>query len=169
MSRMPVAGRARTTFRRTALLGGAFLSIAILAGCSASGTLSASASSELRAGVVAVADAAAAGDNTAATTALAAVEKDLEEQLAAGSIDPDRGAAIQAAIDLVRADLTETETPTEAPVDPVVTPTPTPTPTPSVTEPAAPTQPGAGTPGNGNGNGNDKPGKPGKDKGKKDK
>ena len=161
---------------RRSLIGAPLLAATILlAGCAPSTpALSAEISEQLQNDVVALANAAAAGDTAGAQGALAVLETRLAEGLAANTITADRGESIQAAVELVRADLvalttpevepttaTETTTPVET-TPPVETPTVEPTPV-APTEPTGPptdeNQPGNGNgPGNGNttgpGNGN---------------
>jgi len=161
---------------RRSLIGAPLLAATILlAGCAPSTpALSSEISEQLQNDVVALANAAAAGDTAGAQGALAVLETRLAEGLAANTITADRGESIQAAVELVRADLvalttpevepttpTETTTPVET-TPPVETPTVEPTPV-APTEPTGPptdeNQPGNGNgPGNGNttgpGNGN---------------
>jgi hypothetical protein len=114
--------------------------VGALSGCAPSDQkLSAVAARQLQASVLAVTRAAAAGDFAEAIASLDELEERLTEGTASGAIDPDRSARIQAAIDLVRADLTTAE--------------PDPTPTPE----EKPGKPGNPDPGKKGGPGKDKP------------
>ena len=94
------------TRRITATSAALLLILGSLAGCAPFGArFDATTAGELQASVLAVTTAAAAGNLAEADAALDALEKDLREGTASGDIDPLRGARIQAAIDLVRADL----------------------------------------------------------------
>lgn len=147
----------RSKNRARVLFAAPLLVVALLSGCATPNTgLDADTGRELQQGVVAVADAAAAGDTAGAVAALDALEARVAEAEADGSVSASRLTDIRAAIATVRADL--------SPVVETPAPTPTPTPTPSSVEPvepAAPVDDGAdepgddGGPGNGNGNGND--------------
>ena len=167
----PLAVARRSVRWRRSLIGAPLLAATILlAGCAPSTpALSTEISEQLQNDVVALANAAAAGDTAGAQGALAELETRLAEGLAANTITADRGESIQAAVELVRADLVALTTPdvepttpaeTTTPVEttaPVETPTVEPTPV-APTEPTGPptdgNQPGNGTgPGNGNGNG----------------
>jgi hypothetical protein len=93
----------------------------MLAGCADTGTdISSAASQDLQNAVVLVAETAAAGDTAGAVAALDAVQTRLDEGQADNSITAERGASIQSAIDLVRADLTATleNAPSETPTTP---------------------------------------------------
>lgn len=149
-----------------------------LTGCAVDPGLSAATSESLQNGVVSVANQAAAGDNAAALTSLDALQQQLQAAIASGDITADRAATVQAAIDLVRADLlaspaeqapapeatteptepeTEPETEPPEPDDPATeTPAPeTEAPDPVAPVETAPADPNApGNNGNGNGNGN---------------
>ncbi len=138
----------------------------MLAGCAPSTpALSSEISEQLQNDVVALANAAAAGDTAGAQSALAVLETRLAEGLAANTITADRGESIQAAVELVRADLVALTTPDVEPTTPTETTTPVettptveaPTAEPTPEAPAEPTAPADGNqPGNGNnpGNGN---------------
>jgi hypothetical protein len=97
---------------------------AVLAGCAGtSTTLSSQTSTALQSGVVAVAESAAAGDPTSALARLDELQQTLDAALAAGDVTAERAAAIQAAIDAVRADLQPAPAPSIEPaptVDPGV-------------------------------------------------
>lgn len=141
--------------RRPASLIAAIALTAVLAGCAASPTaLSRQASTDLQAGVVAVAESAAAGDQTAALARLDELQQALDAAVAAGDVTAVRAASIQSAIDVVRTDLQPAPAPT-------VEPAPQPTADPSVTDS------GNDNSGPGNNNGNDDKGK-GNGKGKDD-
>ena len=132
------------------------LSVAVLAGCSpAPTTLSEEISTDMQSGVVAVAEAAAAGDSVSALARLDELQQKLDAALAAGEVSAERADAIQTAIDTVRADLQPTPEPT-------VEPLPEPTVEPGVTDDGDDENDNSG-PGNNNGNGNSENGK-GKDK-----
>ena len=153
---------------RRSLIGAPILAATILlAGCAPSTpALSAEVSEQLQNDIVALANAAAAGDTAGAQGALAVLETRLAEGLAANTITADRGESIQAAVELVRADLTamtepEVEpTPSETPAPVETTPeeeTPSVTPTPvAPVQPTTPPSNSGNQPGNGNspGNGN---------------
>lgn len=126
---------ARATAAGAALL----LLVGALSGCTPSGQqLDAEAAAQLQASVLAVTSAAAAGEFSEAVAALDALEEQATEATASGAIDPSRSARIQAAIDLVRADL--------------ATAGPQPTP-----EPDNSNKPGKPDPGKKGGPGKDKP------------
>ena len=118
-----------------------------LGGCaSAPLSIDASVTATMQAGVVEVADAAANGDYESGLARLDELQSVLDAAIADDVLSAGKAASIQAAIDAVRADLTE-----------LATPEPEPTPEPS-TEPE---KPGKGS--------EDKPGKPEKPgKGNKD-
>ena len=113
-----------------AALGAGVLALAL----TACGGTDATPTDALQTGVVAIADAAAAGDTTSALAEVDALQQQLTEALDDGTITADMAARIQAALDLVRADLTAlipvpdvSETPlVEEPAgeDPVVTDSP---------------------------------------------
>jgi hypothetical protein len=146
-----------------------------LSGCVAGSVdITAETGEQLQSTVLAVADQAAAGDSAGALATLDALQARLDEAVAAGDVSAERAAAIQQAIDLVRADL-----------QPVTTPEPVPEPEPAapveVTETAAPA-PTEGdddgddgddaddeTPGNGNGNSGNGNGNSGNGNGNKNK
>ncbi|EAR24991.1 hypothetical protein A20C1_06906 [marine actinobacterium PHSC20C1] len=80
---------------------------AALTGCSqAAPEIDSDAASRMQASVSAVTQAAAVGDPEGALTALDALEAQLKLDTESGAISAERSAQIQAAIDLVRADLT---------------------------------------------------------------
>ena len=162
---------------RLSLIGAPLLAATILlAGCAPSTpALSSEISEQLQNDVVALANAAAAGDTAGAQGALAVLETRLAEGLAANTITADRGESIQAAVELVRADLAALTTPEVEPTTPTETATPVET-TPAVeapTEeqtPVAPTEPtgppaDGNQPGNGNGPGNGNTTGPGSENG----
>lgn len=120
---------------------------AVLAGCAAvPQPLSRQASTDLQAGVVAVAESAASGDQTSALARLDELQQSLAEAVTAGDVTAERAASIQSAIDLVRADLQPAPAPSVEPV-------PQPTADPTVTDD------GNDNSGPGNNNGNDDKGK----------
>ncbi|WP_213814503.1 hypothetical protein [Glaciihabitans sp. dw_435] len=161
----------------------AALSLALLSACApTSPELSPTDAAAMQTSVVGIADVAAAGDYTTATSRLAALQAQLDAAIAAGTVTSARGDRIQTAIDAVTADVaalvaaaTPTATTTPSPTVTPVTAAPVPTPTvpgPGNGDNTGPgagngndTGPGAGNgsdkPGNGNGpgKGNDKPGK----------
>lgn len=98
----------------------------MLAGCAPTTDLSRDAATSLQSSVRLVAEQAASRDYSAALASLDSLQSQLEGDMAAGLVSRDRGARIQAAIDLVRSDLGPKATPT---------PTPTPTPSPTPTKP----------------------------------
>jgi hypothetical protein len=143
------------TARAIAVLAGMTLAVVSLTGCSnAPADLSASTASRLQTGVLAVSTQAAGGDYAAAQSALGAVQGDLLAAAAAGSVSSQRAAQIQAAINLVGADLSAAIEASK--------PTPTSEPAPVVTVEAPPPT-DAGNSGNNGDQKSDKPGK-GKDK-----
>ena len=90
---------------------------AVLAGCATAPlTLSRQASTDLQAGVVAVAESAAAGDQLTALTRLDELQERLDAAVAAGDVTAERAASIQDAIEVVRADLQPAPTPSIEPV-----------------------------------------------------
>ena len=100
-------------------------------------------SAALQSDVVEVANAGADGDYESALAHLDDLQSALDAAIADGSLTASKATSIQAAIDAVRADLTE-----------LAAPEPEPEPT---TEPTEPEKPG-----NGNSGKPEKPGKPGK-------
>jgi hypothetical protein len=89
-----------------ALPGALLLSALLLTGCAGSpATLEPVSASQLQAGVLKVTTSAAAGDFSTAQAELAAVQADLLAASAADQLTASRASQIQAAIDLVRADL----------------------------------------------------------------
>lgn len=141
--------------RRLSSLLTALALVAVLAGCAATpATLSQQTSTALQSGVVAVAESAAAGDQATALTRLDELQQTLDAALAAGDVSTERAAAIQAAIDAVRADLQPAPAPSVEPV-------PAPTADPGVSDN------GNDNSGPGNNNGKDDKGN-GKGKGKND-
>jgi len=134
------------------------LGLALLAGCTPAPTaLSEEVSSDMQSGVVAVADAAAAGDAVGALARLDELQQKLDAARASGDVSAERADAIQAAIDTVRTDLAPTP---ESTPEPTAEPQPDPTADPGVTDDGDDDNSG---PGNNNGNGNSGNGK-GKDK-----
>jgi len=134
------------------------LSVAVFSGCSPTPTaLSEEVSTDMQSGVVAVAEAAAAGDPASAMARLDELQLRLDAALAAGEVSAERADAIQAAIDTVRADLVPSPEPTTEPV-------PEPTVDQGVTDDGDDENDNSG-PGNNNGNDN---GGNGKDKDKED-
>ena len=115
---------------------------AALTGCAGDEPqLTASAAEQLQSGVLAVTTAAAAGDFSTAKSALATVQDDVLAAADAGDVTAERASEIQAAIELVAADLDAaiakgTPAPTKAP-EPTTEPAPSAEPTPEPT----PTQP----------------------------
>ena len=139
--------------RVTATFVAVALSLAALAGCTpAPTTLAEEISTDMQNGVVAVAEAAAAGDSVSALARLDELQQKLDAALAAGAVSAERAGAIQTAIGAVRADLQPTPEPT-------VEPLPEPTVEPGTTDDGDDNS----GPGNNNGNGNSENGK-GKDK-----
>src|SRR5215207_7824220 len=136
------------TLRITSAFSAMALTVAVLAGCAATPPgLSGEASSSLQAGVVAVAESAAAGDSAGALTRLDELEQTLDAALAAGEVTDERAADIQEALDTVRADLQPASTPT---------PTPTAEPAPSITvDPVVPDDGGGDDGGGNDGGGSD--------------
>ncbi len=133
------------------------LSVAVLAGCAPTpAALSEEVSTGMQSGVVAVAEAAAAGDAVGALARLDELQQKLDAALAAGEVSAERAGAIQAAIDAVRADLQPVP-------EPSVEPIPDPTVDPGVTDDGDDNS----GPGKNNGNDNSENGK-GKDKDKDD-
>ena len=92
--------------RVLAFLAALALSAGVLAGCAPTPSeISSAVSTELQTTVVAIADAAAAGDAATALAELDQLQQQLDAALADGSVSAERAAAIQTRIDLVRADL----------------------------------------------------------------
>lgn len=129
----------RTRPRRLVLaLAGIGLAGSLLTGCAGTPALNAETAGELQNGVLAVSTAAAAGDFATAQTDLGTVQATLDAAVAGDTVTATRASEIQAAIDLVGADLaasiaagTPVETPEEAPVEePDETATPEPVATP---------------------------------------
>jgi outer membrane biosynthesis protein TonB len=144
---------ATRSLRARAVLAVAGLGLAgsLLTGCSTGNPdLTTDAAAGLQDGVLAVTAAAAAGDYAGAQAALGTVQTDLTTASANEGVTPARSTEIQAAIDLVAADLATAvaggpvdapaeepeEVPVETPVEPapLETPTETPSPTPDDTE-----------------------------------
>lgn len=129
------------------------LSAALLAGCApAPSALSEEVSTDMQSGVIAVAEAAAAGDSASALARLDEVQQKLDAARAAGAVSAERAGAIQTAIDTVRADLVPT-------AEPTVEPLPEPTADPSVSDDGDDDDksgPGNNNGNSGNGKGNDK-------------
>ncbi|MGA1827330.1 MAG: hypothetical protein WAZ28_03650, partial [Microbacterium sp.] len=115
-------------------------------------TLSRQASTDLQAGVVAVAESAAAGDQATALTRLDELQERLDAAVAAGDVTAERAASIQGAIEVVRADLQPAPTPSIEPV-------PQPTVGPGLTDDGNDNSGPGNSNGNGNGNGNSGNGK----------
>jgi len=136
--------------RLAAVLASAAIIASSLAGCAApSVDLSQAAAGALQEGVVAVAESAAAGDPATALTRLDELQQQLASALADGDVSTERAATIQAAIDVVRADLQPA---------PVTEPAPEPEPESTVSTPVDDggndAEPDNSGPGNNNGNGN---------------
>ncbi len=112
---------------RMPVLAAVVLVSVMLAGCAPTTDLSKDAASSLQASVRLIAGQAASRDFAAALASLDSLQSQLDGDIAAGLVSRDRGARIQAAIDLVRADL-----------GPRATPTPSPTPSPSPTKDKGP-------------------------------
>jgi ribosomal protein S20 len=93
--------------RLTSALVVVLLGAGALAGCAATPELNADAAKGLQTSVQTVASHAAAGDSAAAVTALDALQAQLDEAVANDEISDDRATAVQAKIDLVRADLVQ--------------------------------------------------------------
>lgn len=87
-------------------LGAGLAAAALALALTACGGTDPSPTAALQDGVVAIADAAAAGDTTSALARVDALQQQLTEALDAGTITADTAARIQAALDVVRADLT---------------------------------------------------------------
>jgi ribosomal protein S20 len=109
--------------RRLSGLAALVFAVVILAGCAQTTDLSKDAATSLQSSVRLVAEQAASRDYAAALASLDSLQSQLDGDIAAGLVSRDRGARIQAAIDLVRADL-----------GPKATPSPTPTPSPTSTK-----------------------------------
>ncbi|HEX5729645.1 hypothetical protein [Microbacterium sp.] len=128
-------------------LAGATLVAGILAGCATPDSeISLDVSAQMQDSVVSIAESAAAGDLASATALLDELQKQLDDAVANGDVSAKRAAAIQNAIDVVRADL---QAPPAAPVEspPAESTEPAqPTETPEPTESAPPTQPAEPTP-----------------------
>ena len=143
--------------RRVGWLTTTLVAIVLISGCAPmSEDLSASTAEQLQTLVVSVAETAATGDAAAALIQLDALQQELDTAVAAGDVGDERAEAIQAAIDLVRADLVEASTP--IPADTPVTPTESPAPSgpdPEIDD----AEDGDTGKGNGNGNGNNGNGK----------
>jgi hypothetical protein len=92
----------RITFALVVVLLGA----GALSGCAATPELSTEAAKGLQSSVQTVANNAAAGDLAAAVAALDALQAQLDDAVANDDINDGRATAVQAKIDLVRADLT---------------------------------------------------------------
>ena len=134
--------------RLTAAAVALALGASILAGCTPAPTaLSPQVSTDMQSAVVAVAESAAAGDPTTALARLDELQQRLDAALAAGDVTQERAAAIQSAIDAVRAGLQPTPAPTVEPA-----PAPATTVDPGVTDDGGNDNSG---PGNNNGNGDD--------------
>jgi hypothetical protein len=179
------AGRNRAVRRRGFAAGSAVvLALAgsvLLSGCAPTDPSDA-ATEKLGASVVQTAERAASGDYAGAAASLDVLQARLTEYVEAGDIATDRSIEIQAAIDVVRADLTALiaaqTTPTPEPTEPAVTdPAPVETVPGTVESPPVDDDvsedesdsPGKGTPGSGNsGNGNTGNGNPDKGKNEKD-
>jgi hypothetical protein len=144
--------------RVMAFLAALAVSAGILAGCAGTPSeISSAVSTELQTTVVAIADAAAAGDAATALAELDQLQQQLDAALADGSVSSERAAAIQTRIDLVRADLQP---------EPVVEPAPETTTAPTTgTVDGGEENPDEGNSGPGNNNGNDKGHDKGNDKG----
>lgn len=126
------------------------LAVAFLSGCTPTAPqISASAATGLQASVLAVTDAASAGNADAAVTDLNTLQAQLREATASGAVTAERTSRIQAAIDLVRADLAALRAPGSGPSPTAPPPTapssttrrssPSPTSTSVPTSPAPPT------------------------------
>ena len=137
--------------RLAAALAGAVL-VAGLSGC-ATPALDEAAGAQLQESVVAIADAAAAGDLAGAVVGLDELQTELDAAIAADEVTAARAARIQSAIDAVRTDLESLQAAT-APVE-----TPAPIEPPDTTGTSGSGDGGGGGnensgPGNNNGNGN---------------
>lgn len=109
--------------RRLSGLAALVFAVVILAGCAQTTDLSKDAATSLQSSVRLVAEQAASRDYASALASLDSLQSQLDGDIAAGLVSRDRGARIQAAIDLVRADL-----------GPKATPSPTPIPSPTSTK-----------------------------------
>jgi hypothetical protein len=106
--------------RGASVLAIAVIVVAWLAGCAGTPAPSGVAV-DMQSAVVAVAEAAAAGDSAGALAELDGLQQQLDDALAEGAVSAERAAAIQSALDLVRADLQPVPVPTvEPPADPTV-------------------------------------------------
>ena len=137
------------------------LTAGMLAGCAATpGDITDDAAAQLQSTVASVAETAAAGDPAGALTQLDVLQQQLDAALADGSVSAERAAAIQAKIDIVRAELQPAPAPS-------VEPAPEPTPDQTVSDDDGGPDDGGGgndNSGPGNNNGNDNGSGKGKDK-----
>lgn len=152
--------------RRAGWLAPALALTLVFSGCAqADSDLNSESAGELQSLVVSVAETAATGDYAAAMAELDALQAVLDTARGQGDVSDERGATIQTAIDVVRADLVqaaESATPSAPVEEPVEAPAPV---TPVAPEPdedegnedgsGDEDNPGNGNDGNGNsGNGN---------------
>lgn len=108
--------------RGTRFAAGLMLAAGVLAGCAgAPPEIAERTAADMQTAVVSVAESAGAGDTASALAALDGLQEQLDAALADGSVTPERAAAIQARIDLVRAALTPEP-------EPAVEPEPAPAP-----------------------------------------
>lgn len=141
--------------RRAGWLVPALAVMLMFSGCAQANTdLTAESAAQLQSHVVSVAETAATGDCAAAMAELDALQAALDAARERGEVSDARATSIQAALDVVRADLlqlAEVETPS-APVEAPVSETPA-DPKPEKTKKSDGDAPGQGNGGNGN-NGN---------------
>ena len=152
--------------RRAGWLAPALAFMLVFSGCAQSDTdLNAESAAQLQSLVVSVAETAATGDYAAAMSELDALQAALDAARDQGEVSDERAATIQAAIDVVRADLVqaaESATPSAPAEEPVEAPAPVAPVAPGPDEgdgdeggPGDEGNPGNGNDGNsGNGNGN---------------
>ena len=110
------------------VLAVATLTLVLLSGCSRGASdIQPSTAKNLQTAVVTIAKSASSGNLTGALTQLTALESDLRQATAAGTVTGDRSARIQAAIEIVRSDIQaqlKSLAPTPSPSPPSATPTP---------------------------------------------
>ncbi len=111
--------------RRVAWLAPVLASVILLGGCAPQNTdLSSDAAAQMQTMVVSVAETAATGDHAAAIAQLDLLQAELDAARERGDVSEEKAASIQAAIDLVRADLAQASVPEPVPSEaPAVEPT----------------------------------------------
>ncbi|WP_181003305.1 hypothetical protein [Microbacterium sp. CJ77] len=111
--------------RRAAWLAPVLVSVILLGGCAPQNTdLSSDAAAQMQTMVVSVAETAATSDHAAAIAQLDLLQAELHAARGRGDVSEERAASIQAAIDLVRADLVQASVPEPEPSEaPAVEPT----------------------------------------------